>query len=105
MPGWECCIGDCGRTFGDPEAALAHQVQAHEAHECRVCGTVVPEGFFAIKHAFEEHTRTDFVRHYDGSTDDIRRRERLLASVEEVVDTDRLREQLAEGTAPAARAD
>jgi hypothetical protein len=105
MPGWECGIGGCGRTFGDPEAALVHQVTEHEHHECRVCGAVVPEGFFAIKHAFEEHTRTDFLRHYDGSADDIRDRERVKSDIEERVDVERLRERLAESGAATARAD
>jgi len=104
MTGWECAIDGCGRTFGDAESALAHQVESHDAHECQVCGTVVPEGFFAIKHVFEEHTRTDFVRHYDGSPDDIRVREQVKADVEERVDVERLRERLAESSAPA-RAD
>lgn len=104
MPGWQCRIGDCDRSFGDLEAALSHQVGDHDPHECRVCGTVVPEGLLAIAHAFEEHTRADFVRHYDGDADDIRRREKLLSAVRERADLDALRERL-DGEPTAARAD
>jgi hypothetical protein len=104
VPGWQCRICDCGRTFGSLEAALAHQIEDHAPHECRVCGTVVPEGLLAIAHAFDEHTRADYVRHYDGDADAIRRREALLGEVRERADLDALRERLDADTT-AARAD
>lgn len=93
MAAWECAVDDCGRTFGDLEAILAHQVRDHERRECAVCGAVVPAGFFAIAHAFDEHTRADYVRAYDADSDDIREREELLADVAERVDVTALRER------------
>jgi hypothetical protein len=104
MPGWQCRISDCDRAFGELEAALAHQVGEHDPHECRVCGAVVPEGLLAIAHAFEEHTRADYVRHYEGNADNIRRREALLSAVREQADLDALAERV--GAEPiAVRAD
>ncbi|GGL63359.1 DUF7565 family protein [Halocalculus aciditolerans] len=86
MSGWECAIGGCGATFRTVESLLTHQVDAHERHECRICGTTVPEGFFAIKHVFEEHTRTEFVRAYDADASAIRERESIKRDVEDTVD-------------------
>ena len=98
MTAWECAVGDCGRVFDTAAAALAHQVEAHDPHDCRVCGATVPAGFFAIHHAFTEHSRADFVRHYDGDSDAIRRREALIDEVLGALDTDVdvLRERLQE---------
>jgi hypothetical protein len=101
MP-WECAVRSCGRSFGELEGALAHQVREHPRHECRVCGTVVPEGFFAIRHAFEDHNRAEYVRYYDADADEIRRREDLLAAVEERVDVAALRERIEDATPPAS---
>lgn len=86
MPGWECAIGGCGATFDTVESLLTHQVDEHERHECEVCGTIVPEGFFAIKHVFDEHTRTQFARAYDANSAAIRERESIKREVEEAVD-------------------
>jgi hypothetical protein len=97
MPGWECGIAGCGETFGAVEDLIAHQVEAHERCECEVCGTVVPEGFFAIQHAFDEHTRAEYVRAYDADSDDIRRRENVKDAVEDRVNVERLRTRLADG--------
>lgn len=94
MPGWECAIAGCGSTFESVEDALVHQVQSHERCECRVCGTVVPEGFFAIQHAFDEHTRAEYVRAYDADSDHIRRRESVKEAIEGLVDVETLRERL-----------
>lgn len=96
MPGWECGIGTCGQTFADLESLLAHQVGDHEHIECSVCGTVVPDGYFAIHHAVEEHTRAEYARYYDADSDDIRLRETLKEDVEELVDVAELRERLEE---------
>ncbi|MFB6106134.1 MAG: hypothetical protein ABEJ70_04080 [Halobacteriaceae archaeon] len=93
MPGWECGIRGCGRAYADLESMLAHQVTDHERHECAVCGAVVPDGFFAIKHAFEQHTRAEYVRNYDADAEDIRVRERVKSRVESQVDVGRLRER------------
>ncbi|MFB6093524.1 MAG: hypothetical protein ABEJ77_01095 [Halanaeroarchaeum sp.] len=94
MPPWTCDIGDCGATFDDVEALVAHQVAGHDPHRCRMCEDVVPEGFFAIRHAVEEHTRAEYVRHYDADSDDIRLRENLVETVEEIVDESRLEREI-----------
>jgi hypothetical protein len=83
MSRWVCAIEGCLGAFEDVETLLAHQKADHEAHTCQICGETVPAGFFAIDHAFEEHTRAEYVRHYDGDADAIRWRERILAAVED----------------------
>lgn len=83
---WACGIDGCDARFEDVEAAIIHQTTEHERHECQVCGTVVPEGYFAIRHAFEEHTRAEFVRAYDADSDDVREREQIKDDVEERAD-------------------
>ena len=82
MSHWVCAIRGCERQFEDAESLLAHQVDDHEYHECRVCGEIVPEGFFAIKHAFDEPSRADYVRHYDADSDAIRWRENIKDKIE-----------------------
>lgn len=94
MPGWECAIGDCAATYDDVTDLLAHQVEGHDRHECRVCNAVVPEGFFAIAHAFDAHTRADYVRAYDADAEDIRARENAKGAVEDAVDVGAVRERL-----------
>ncbi|GGL31194.1 hypothetical protein GCM10009037_13660 [Halarchaeum grantii] len=110
MPGWECAIGDCAATYDDVTDLLAHQVEGHGRHECRVCNAVVPEGFFAIAHAFDAHTRADYVRAYDADADDIRVREDVKGAVEDAVDVAAVRERLdldarEDGTGEAVEAD
>lgn len=92
MSPWECGIEGCGDTLDRVEDLLVHQSTAHERIECEVCGTVLPDGFFAIRHAFEEHTRAEYVRAYDASAAEVRHRENIKdtieakANVREVVD-------------------
>jgi hypothetical protein len=101
MSAWECAIIDCGSTFDSVEALLAHQVTDHESHDCEVCGETVPEGYFAVKHGFEEHTRAEYVRYYDGNADAIRERESMLDLVAEALDVDVLEDLLNDETADA----
>jgi hypothetical protein len=101
MSAWECAIIDCGSTFDSVEALLAHQVTDHESHECEICGESVPEGYFAIKHGFENHSRAEYVRHYDGNADAIRERESALDLVAEALDVDVLEDLLSDETADA----
>ena len=96
MNGWECAIVDCGSTFGTVEALLAHQVTEHGTHECGICGEEVPEGYFAIKHGLNEHTRAEYVRTYDGDAAAIREREAILADVADALDADVLEDLLSD---------
>lgn len=91
---WACGIDGCDERFDDVEAAITHQTTEHDRHECKVCGTVVPEGYFAIRHAFEEHTRAEFIRAYDGDSDAVREREQIKDQIEEAADLQTVVEEL-----------
>lgn len=86
MTGWECAIDGCGAAFGSAEELIAHQEGEHAGHECRVCGATVPDGYPAIRHAFGEHTRAEYVRAYDADARAIRVREEMLRTVEPALD-------------------
>jgi hypothetical protein len=103
MPGWECGIDGCEAAFEDVEDTIVHQTTEHERHECAVCGTIVPEGYFAIRHAFDEHTRADFVRAYDADSDAVREREEIKAEIEDTADLRSVVERLngSDSDAPA----
>jgi hypothetical protein len=79
---WECAIAGCDFGSEGAEELLVHQAEAHERHQCAICGTVIPDGYFAIRHAFSEHSRAEYLRNYDADTDDIRVREEVLKEVE-----------------------
>ena len=83
---WECGIGGCGAVFEDVESAVVHQATAHQRRECQVCGTIVPDGYLAIRHVFTEHSRAEYVRAYGASSEAVREREELLEEIEAVVD-------------------
>jgi predicted nucleic acid-binding Zn-ribbon protein len=83
---WECAIGDCDHATGDAEELLVHQATEHERHRCAVCGTTVPDGYFAIRHAFSEHSRAEYLRSYEADTDDIRLRETVMQEIETEAD-------------------
>jgi hypothetical protein len=86
MSAWECDIDGCGERFGSVEDAIVHQTKEHERRECKVCGAVVPDGYFAIRHAFDEHSRAEYVRAYDADSSDVRTRERIRDEIEESAD-------------------
>ncbi|AKH97165.1 DUF7565 family protein [Halanaeroarchaeum sulfurireducens] len=94
MDSWTCAIGDCAASFDDLEALVAHQVTTHEPHRCRICDEIVPEGFFAIRHAVEEHSRAEYVRHYDADSDAIRLRESVVERVSDAIDVEALQRRL-----------
>lgn len=94
MNSWACGIEDCDATFDGVEELLAHQVTDHHPHECEVCGDTIPDGFYAIRHVFEEHTRAKYVRYYDGDADAIRYREAIIEDVEDRVDPDAIRDRI-----------
>jgi hypothetical protein len=94
---WECGIDGCGAVFETVEDAIVHQATRHERHECKVCGTVVPDGYPAFRHAFSEHTRAEYVRAYGASSEEIRRREELKDEIEGTADLQTVAERLGEG--------
>ncbi|ELZ58730.1 hypothetical protein C438_14161 [Haloferax denitrificans ATCC 35960] len=96
MSRWKCGIEGCDGRFEDVESAVIHQTVDHERHECKVCGTVVPEGYFAIRHAFDEHTRAEFVRAYDADSSAVRIREDVKDAVEADADLNSVVETLRE---------
>ena len=94
MTGWNCGIAGCERSFDGPESVIVHQTTEHQRHECKVCGTIVPEGYFAIRHAFDEHTRAEYVRAYDADSREVRAREAIKEDVEENADLQSVVQQL-----------
>jgi hypothetical protein len=96
MPPWRCGIDGCEATFEAANDAIVHQTTDHERHECRVCGAVVPEGYFAIRHAFEEHTRAEYVRAYEAGAAEVRERELVRQRVEAAADIRRVVDELRE---------
>ena len=83
---WACGIEGCGEVFEGVEQAIVHQASEHDRLECKVCGTVVPDGFLAIRHTFTEHSRAEYVRAYGADSEDVRHREELLEDIGDVVD-------------------
>jgi len=94
MTAWTCAIEGCGEGFASADGLLEHQVEDHDPCTCKVCGGTFPAGFFAIRHAFGEHTRADYLRAYDADSDDIRAREAVADRIEEAVDLPALLDSL-----------
>jgi hypothetical protein len=86
MVRWECGIEGDDAAFDRAEDLLVHQATEHDRVECRVCGTVVPDGYFAIRHAFDEHSRAEYVRAYDATAAAVRRREKVKEAIEDAAD-------------------
>jgi len=86
MARWECAIEGDDEAFDRVEDLIVHQATAHDRIECKVCGAVVPDGYFAIRHAFDEHSRAEYVRAYDASAADVRRRESVKEAIEAEAD-------------------
>ena len=83
---WACAIEGCDYGAGGAEGAeklLAHQADEHE-HRCAVCETVLPDGYFAIRHALEEHSRVEYMQAYDADADDVRERESVVERLDDV---------------------
>lgn len=96
MSRWKCGVEGCGGRFEDVESVIIHQTVEHERHECKVCGTIVPEGYFAIRHAFDEHTRAEFVRAYEADSTAVRIREDIKSAVEQEADLNNVVQTLRE---------
>lgn len=92
--GWTCGIVSCSDTFESVIDLVAHQARDHPPHTCRICEQVVPDGFIAIYHAFEEHNRAEYVKAYDASADDIRFREEVKTAIEERIDVSAVLEEV-----------
>lgn len=93
---WGCGIEGCSEIFADVEDVVVHQTNDHDRHECQVCGTVVPDGYLAIKHAFEEHTRAEYVRAYGASAEEVREREQIQDEIEAAADLQTIVDQIDE---------
>jgi hypothetical protein len=91
---WKCGIDGCAKRFEDVESAIIHQTVEHDRHECTVCGSIVPDGYFAIRHAFEEHSRAEYVRAYDADSTAVRVREDIKAAIEDEADLRTVVEEL-----------
>ncbi|MFC6726016.1 hypothetical protein ACFQE1_16930 [Halobium palmae] len=94
MSRWVCGVDGCGARFEDVESAVVHQTNEHERHQCKVCGTVVPDGYLAIRHAFDEHTRAEYVRAYDADSSAVRERERVKSEIESAADLEAIVDRL-----------
>ncbi len=94
MAGWRCGIDECEQVFETVESLIIHQTTEHDKHECQVCGTLVPDGYFAIRHMFDEHTRAQYVRAYDGDSAAVRRREEIQQEIETTADLSAVVEEL-----------
>ena len=98
MPRWECAIEGDDHQFDRVEELIIHQSTEHERIKCKVCGTVVPDGYFAIKHTFDEHSRAEYVRAYDASAAEVRARENVKEAVEGTADMSEVIDRLEGGT-------
>jgi len=101
MTRWECAIEGDSNQFDRVEELIIHQSTDHDRIECQVCGAVVPDGYFAIKHAFDEHSRAEYVRAYDASATEVRRRENIVESIEAEADMSEVIDRLEGGDGDA----
>ena len=96
MSRWECAIEGDDSQFDRVEELIVHQSTDHDRIQCKVCGTAVPDGYFAIRHAFDEHSRAEYVRAYEASAAEVREREKIKEEIENAADirevVDRLEE-------------
>ncbi len=97
MASWACGIDGCEAVFDAPEPLILHQTTEHERCTCAVCETVVPDGYFAIRHAFEEHSRAEYVRAYGASAAEVREREQAKDYIEAAADLTLVLERLERG--------
>lgn len=94
MSRWTCGIDGCAASFDDVESTIIHQTTDHQRHECKVCGTIIPDGYFAIRHAFDEHTRAEYVRAYEADSSAVRVREEIKDEIENTADLQAIVSQL-----------
>ncbi len=99
MARWECAIDGDDVGFDRVEDLIVHQATEHDRIECEVCGAVVPDGYFAIRHAFEEHSRAEYVRAYDATAAEVRRREKIKEDIEDSADIREVVDRIENGSA------
>jgi hypothetical protein len=85
---WECAIEACGHRTDAANDLLLHQAVDHERVRCAVCGTTIADGFFALYHTFDEHTRTQYLRAYEADAEDISYREAVVEAVRSEADVE-----------------
>jgi hypothetical protein len=83
MARWACGIEGDDETFERVEDLVVHQASDHDRVECAVCGALVPDGYFAIRHVLEDHSRQAYVREFGASPEEARRREDIKETVED----------------------
>jgi hypothetical protein len=86
MARWQCGIGEDGETFERVEDLVVHQANDHDRVECAVCGALVPDGYFAIRHVFDDHSHQAYAREYEADPEAVRRREEIREAVETEAD-------------------
>jgi hypothetical protein len=91
---WECAIEGCGHRTDAADELLVHQATDHEPVRCEICGTRVPDGYFSIRHVFDEHSRAQYVRTYDADSEGIKHRRAVREEVEAAVDLEAVVERL-----------
>lgn len=91
---WECAIEGCGHRTDAADELLVHQATDHDPVRCEICGTRVPDGYFAVRHVFDEHSRAQYVRAYDADSRAIKHREAVREEVESMVDLEAVVERL-----------
>ena len=91
---WECAIEGCGHRTDAADELLVHQATDHEPVRCEICGTRIPDGYFAIRHVFDEHTRAQYVRTYDADAEGIRERESIREDLEAEADLEAVVERV-----------
>lgn len=94
MTRWTCGIAGDSRTFDRVEDLVVHQATEHDRVECRVCGALVPDGYFAIKHAMDDHSRSEFVRAFEADSEAVRLREKVIDTVESEADLEEIVERV-----------
>lgn len=99
MP-WECAIEACGHRTETADELLVHQVTAHDRVRCAVCGASIPDGYFGIRHVFDEHTRAQYVRTYAADPHEVAQREEIVESVEAAADVEAVLADLRERVDP-----
>ncbi|MEF8841523.1 MAG: hypothetical protein V5A62_07830 [Haloarculaceae archaeon] len=91
---WECAIEGCGHRMGAADELLVHQATDHDPVRCEVCGTRVPDGYFAIRHVFDEHSRAQYVRAYGAEPEGIKHRQAVREEIEANADLEAVVERL-----------